>query len=65
MRLRVEWDFHGETPYLTEFNDNAFEMLTREEKTVVLSWRMPSGINASRGKLIVDGANVRESKVEF
>jgi len=61
----VEWDSKRPQPYVTEFGDNAFEMLPGEEETEVLSWRLPSGANAPRGALIVDGANVRESKMEF
>jgi beta-mannosidase len=65
VRLRVEWDSHAPQPYLTEFGDNAFEMLPGEEKTVALSWRLPSGTSSASGTLIVDGANVTPSKVSF
>lgn len=65
VRLRVEWNSKLPQPYLTEFSDNAFEMLPGEEKTVTLSWRMPGGTGTPSGTLIVDGANVAESKLHF
>jgi hypothetical protein len=65
IRLRVEWDAKTPQPYLTEFSDNAFEMLPGEERAVTLSWRLPSGAGSASGKLIVDGANVTQSTLDF
>jgi beta-mannosidase len=65
VRMRVEWNSKAPQPYLTEFDDNAFEMLPGEEKSVALSWRLPAGSASPSGTLIVDGANVSQSKVNF
>jgi hypothetical protein len=65
VRLRVEWDTKTPEPYLTEFDDNAFEMLPGEERTVRLSWRTPSARGGGSGELVVDGANVRQTKLRF
>ena len=65
VRLRVEWSSRSPEPYLTEFSDNAFEMLPGEERTIALSWRMPAGAGSPAGKLIVDGANVTQSAVSL
>lgn len=65
VRLRVEWGSQAPQPYLTEFSDNAFEMLPEEERTVVLTWRMPANPGSCSGKLFVDGANVAQSSVAF
>lgn len=63
VRLRVEWDSKTPQPYLTQFDDGAFEMLPGEEKIVGFSWRMPDGSGAASGTLIVDGANVMPTEV--
>jgi beta-mannosidase len=63
VRLRMEWDPKGPQPYLTEFSDNAFEMLPGEEKTIVLSWRMVAPEQHPSGTLIVDGANATQVQV--
>lgn len=65
VRLRVEWDTKTPEPYLTEFDDNAFEMLPGEERTVRLSWRTASARGGGSGELVVDGANVRQTKLRF
>jgi beta-mannosidase len=65
VRLRVEWNSKSPAPYLTEFDDNAFEMLPGEERVVHLSWRAPTGGGTPTGTLIVDGANVTQSKLNF
>ncbi len=65
VRMRMEWDSRTAAPYLTEYSDNAFEMLPGEEKTVKLSWRLPDGASTPSGTLIVDGANAAQSKLNF
>ncbi|MFZ3215575.1 MAG: sugar-binding domain-containing protein [Candidatus Acidiferrales bacterium] len=65
VRLRVEWNAKAPQPYFTEFSDNAFEMLPGEEKTITLSWKTPAGAGTPSGTLIVDGANVTQSRLQF
>jgi uncharacterized membrane protein len=65
VRLRVEWADDKPAPYLTEFSDNAFELLPGEEKQIVLSWRMSVPNSVPAGFLVVDGANAAPIQVSI
>jgi len=65
VRLRVEWGTEKTAPYLTEFNDNAFELLPGEEKTIHVSWRLADDAGAPVGVLVVDGENADPVRIQI
>lgn len=60
VRVRMAWGDAGErTPGLARYDDNYFDMLPGEEKTIRVDLRLPAGVrNGLVGRLVVEGSNL-------
>jgi hypothetical protein len=61
----VEWRGAAPKPYLSELNDNDFELLPNEFREIELNWRSSSSNPQAKGILIVDAANAAEARLAF
>jgi beta-mannosidase len=64
VHLRIEWAGSGVKPYLTELNDNDFELMPGESRDIAIDWRS-AGSTRVGGTLIVDAANAPEARLSF
>jgi beta-mannosidase len=65
VHLRVEWTGDGPQPYLSELNDNDFELMPRETREMELDWRSSNSGRQAKGTLIVKAANSAEMRLAF
>jgi beta-mannosidase len=65
VHIRVEWRGAAPKPYLSELNDNDFELLPNEFREIELNWRSSSSNPQAKGILIVDAANAAEARLAF
>jgi hypothetical protein len=55
VHLRVEWPGDGPQPYLSELNDNDFELMPRETREMELDWRSSNYRSAGEGNIDCEG----------
>lgn len=65
VRVRAEWDGSpAAAPYLATYDDNYFDLLPGESKTVRIALRMPPNAGQGpSGRLIVEGSNVKKVEI--
>jgi hypothetical protein len=63
--LRVEWAGYDPQPYLSELNDNDFELMPHESRDLELEWRNSKVGGRAKGALIVKAANSTETRLAF
>jgi beta-mannosidase len=65
VHLRVEWAGDDPQPYLSELNDNDFELMPHESRDLELEWRNSKVGGRAKGALIVKAANSTETRLAF